>query len=160
MTNQPDPVEAARALTEIQRRQEQVIDTITIPAWYFWAVAGLGVVLGIGVDRRDPPSVGIATAIYVVGMVGATLWVTVRPALRAQLRNDLLGARGVLAILGFVAVIVPVTIGTAFALRGAGFPLPATGGAIVGGVLMVLGAPWLRRYLRAVMLGNRTGVAR
>jgi len=34
------PGEAAQALDEIQRRQQQVIDLAAIPAWYWWAVAG------------------------------------------------------------------------------------------------------------------------
>jgi hypothetical protein len=37
MGEQLSPGEAARALDEIQRRQQQVIDLAAIPAWYWWA---------------------------------------------------------------------------------------------------------------------------
>ncbi len=37
MTDQVRPEEAARALTEIGQRQEQVIRLAIIPNWYWWA---------------------------------------------------------------------------------------------------------------------------
>ena len=155
MTTQPDPAEAAHALAEIQRHQTQVIDITTIPAWYFPAVAALDVVLGVGVDRRDPASVAVATTVFVVGIIAATFVAVVRPALRAQVRNALLGPRGVLAILGTVFAAVIVSIGLAFALRAVGFGWPATVGNAIGGLVLIIGGAWLRRYLRAVMLSNR-----
>ena len=41
MTDQVRPEEAARALTEIDQRQEQVIRLAVIPTWYWWAIAVL-----------------------------------------------------------------------------------------------------------------------
>ena len=152
--------EAARALDEIQRRQQQVIDLAAIPAWYWWAVGGLMVVLGVGVDIRTPAAIGITVPVFVLGMLAVDGWVIGRAYRRAQLRNGLLDGRGVVAILGFVAVIVGVTIGLAFALRAAGVHYPATLASLAGGLLMGLGGPALNRVLRRVMLGNRAGSAR
>jgi len=152
--------DAADALAEIQRRQQQVIDQATVPAWYWWAVGGLMVVLAAGVDTRTPGAVGGAVAVFVVGLLSAT-WVVVRGQFRqARLRNGLLDGRGVMAILGFVAVIVGCTLGLAFALRAAHVPYPATLACLAGGVAMGLGGPVLMRTLRRIMLGNRAGSPR
>jgi len=152
--------DAADALAEIQRRQQQVIDQATVPAWYWWAVGGLMVVLAAGVDTRTAGAVGGAVAVFVVGLLSAT-WVVVRGQFRqARLRNGLLDGRGVMAILGFVAVIVGCTLGLAFALRAAHVPYPATLACLAGGVAMGLGGPVLMRTLRRIMLGNRAGSPR
>lgn len=107
---------AADALAEIQRRQQQVIDQATVPVWYWWTVGGLMVVLGAGVDIHTPVAVGGAVAVFVVGLLYAT-WVVVRGQFRARLRNGLLDGRGVVAILGFVAVIVGCTLGNRAGFR-------------------------------------------
>jgi hypothetical protein len=118
------------------------------------------VVLGVGVDIRTPAAIGITVPVFVVGLLAVNAWVIVRAYRHAQLRNGLLDGRGVLAILGFVAVIVGVIIGLAFALRAAGVHYPATWACLAGGLVMGLGGPVLNRWLRRVMLGNRAGVAR
>jgi hypothetical protein len=152
--------EAAEALAEIQRRQQQVIDQATVPAWYWWAVGALMVVLAFGVDTRTPAAVGSTVAVFVVGLLAVT-GIVVRGQFRqARLRNGLLDGRGVVAILGFVAVIVGCTIGLAFALRAAHVHYPATLACLAGGIAMGLSGPVLMRRLRRIMLGNRAGSAR
>src|SRR6266516_2273261 len=111
MSGEMGPGEAAQALDEIQRRQQQVIDLATIPVWYWWAVGALMVVLGTGVDIRTPTAIGIAVPVFVVGLMTVNGWVIGRAFRHAQLRNGLLDGRGVVAILGFVAVIAGGTIG-------------------------------------------------
>ena len=160
MGEQVSPGEAAQALDEIQRRQQQVIDLAAIPAWYWWAVGGLMVVLGAGVDIRTPTAIGIAVPVFVAGLLAVNGWVIGRAFSHAQLRHGLLDGRGVVAILGFVAVIAGGTIGLAFALRAAGVHYPATWACLAGGLVMGLGGPALNRVLRRVMLGNRAGSAR
>jgi hypothetical protein len=160
MSEQMSPGEAAQALDEIQRRQQQVIDLAAIPAWYWWAVGGLMVVLGAGVDVRTPAALGIAVPVFVAGLLAVNGWVVGRAFRHAQLRNGLLDGRGVAAILGFVAVIAGGTIGLAFALRAAGVHYPATWACLAGGLVMGLAGPVLNRALRRVMLGNRAGSAR
>jgi hypothetical protein len=159
-TGHVGPGEAAQALAEIQQRQRQVIDLATIPAWYWWAVGALMVVLGVGVDSRAPAAIGVSVSVFVLGMLSATGWVVGRAFQRAQLRNGLLDGRGIMAILGFVALIVGGTIGLAFGLRAAGVHYPATLACVAGGLVMGLGGPVLMRALRGIMLGNRTGVTR
>ncbi len=154
------PDEAARALTEIRQRQEQVIKLAIIPTWYWWAIAGLMVGFSAAIDSHRRLAVGIGTSLFVIGVLTATGWVVIGGLRRAQLRNELLGPIGVLAILGFVATVLAVSLPTAFALQAAGLRYPATLGVLVGAVLMVVGGPLLMRYLRRIMLAKRAGSQR
>ena len=160
MSGDMGPGEAAQALDEIQRRQQQVIDLATIPVWYWWTVGVLMVVLAAGVDARTPAAVGAAVCVFVLGLLSATGWVVGRAFRHAQLRNGLLDGRGAVAIVGFVLLIVAGTLGIAFGLRAAGVPHPATLACLAGGLAMGIGGPRLMRVLRRIMLGNRAGSAR
>ena len=152
--------EAAQALAEIQRRQQQVIDQATVPGWYWWSVGALMVVLAVAVDTRTPAALGGAVAVFAVGLLSATGVVVRGQFLRARLRDGLLDGRGVVAILGFVALIVGCTLGLAFGLRAVGVSYPATLACVAGGIAMGLGGPVLMRTLRRIMLGNRAGSTR
>src|ERR1051326_2840441 len=160
MNEEPSPAEAAQALANIQLRQQQVIDLAMIPAWYCWAVGALMVVLAAGVDSRAPAAIGVSIPVFVLGILAATGWVVGRAFRHAQLRNGLLDGRAVLVILGFVALIAGGTIGLAFGLRAAGVGHPATLACLAGGLVLGLSGPVLMRWLRTVMLGNRTGASR
>jgi hypothetical protein len=155
-----DPEEAARALTEIGRRQEQVIDKATIPPWFWFSIAGLMVVLGVGVDSHRPLVLAAGTTIFVVGTMVVSWRVAVSRQLQAKVHNDLLGPAGVLAILSFVGLVLVVALPTAFALQAAGYGHPATAGVLAGAIVMAALGPVLGRYLRRVMLANRAGTPR
>ena len=158
MNSELHPGEAADALAEIRKRQEQVIDRAIVPAWYWWAVGALMVVLAVGVDTRTHLALGITIPVFVVGILSAT-GAAVRGQFRdARVHDALLDGRGVMAILVFVGLIVGCTIGIAFALRAGGVSYPATIACAVGGLSMGLGGPLLSRLLRRIMLGNRAGV--
>jgi hypothetical protein len=160
MTGPVLPEDAAAALAEIGRRQRQVIDLVALPAWYWWTVGALMVVLAVGVDVRSATSIGIAVPVFVLGMLAATGRVTFAAFRRAQPRNDLLDGRAALAIVGFVLSDVGVTLAVAFGLRAGGVPYPATLGCLLGALVMGTGGPVLARYLTRVMLSNRTGGGR
>lgn len=152
--------DATRALAEIRRHQQQVIDQATVPGWYWWVVGALMVVLAVGVDIRTPTALGAAIPVFVVGLLLATGMATSGQFRQARLRNGLLDGRAVAAILGFFALIVGGTLGIAFALRAAGIHYPATLACLAGGIAMGLGGPVLMRRLRRIMLGNRAGSRR
>jgi hypothetical protein len=154
------PGEAAAALAEIQKRQQQVIDRAAVPAWYWWVVGALMVVLAVGVDTKTHLALGITIPVFVVGILSATSGAVVSQFRDARLRDGLLDGRGVIAILVFVWLIVGGTIGVAFALRAVGVSYPATIACAAGGVAMGLGGPALNRHLRRIMLGNRAGLQR
>jgi hypothetical protein len=159
MSDRLRPDEAARALEEIRARQSQVIEVSVPPTWYWWAVGALMVVLAVAVDVRTTASIAVGVSVFVVGMLAAT-GRAVAGAVRAQPRNDLFGAAGVLSILAFVALVVSISLGLAFTLRAASVAYPATIGCAAGGLVMGLGGPALTRRLRSIMLAHRDGVAR
>jgi hypothetical protein len=160
MGDELQPAQASEALAEIQNRQRQVIDLAMVPNWYWWAVGALMVVLAIGVDIRSHAAIGVTVPVFVIGLLSATGVVVRGQISDAQLRRGLLDGRGVIAILGFVALVVGISLGTAFGLRAAGVSYPATLGCLVGGLVMGLGGPILMRRLRQIMLGNRLGSRR
>jgi hypothetical protein len=154
------PDEAADALAEIQRQQQQIIDCAIVPGWYWWAVGALMVVLAIGVDTRTDLALGITVPVFVVGVLAAT-GTAVRSQFRdARLHRGLLDGRGVMTILAFDWLIVACTIGIAFAFRAAGISYPATIACAIGGLAMGLSGPLVNRRLQRIMLGNRAGIRR
>ncbi len=161
MNGQLRPEEATSALAGIRRQQQQVIDAVLVPTWYWWAVAAGMVAIGAAVDTRR--QVVLATVIPVAVLVIAALTAgMIFGAYRhAQLRSsELLRGRGAGAIVGFVWLVVGLTLGIGFALRAAGVGVPATLATVVGGAALVTGGPYLMRRLRQIMLGNRAGSAR
>jgi hypothetical protein len=157
MANEVRPDEAAGALTEIARRRAQVVTLTIIPTWFWWAIAVLMVGFSVAVETRRPLVIGIATAVFVFGILIVTGRLVLGIVGRVKPRNDLLGPTGVLAILGFVAGVLVVSVPTSFVLKAAGVRYPATVGILLAGVLMVVGGPLLMRYLRRLMLDDRVG---
>src|SRR5262245_20407502 len=108
---------------------EQVIRLAVIPTWYWWAIAVLMVAFAAAVDTRQGLVIGIGVAVFVVGVLTTTGWMVfraVRAIRSAQPRHDLLGQRGVVAILGFVAVTVGVSLAVALILKASGVAYAAT----------------------------------
>ena len=160
MTDHAGPEEAARALTEIDQRQEQVIRLAVVPNWYWWAIAVLMVGFAAAVDTGQGLVIGIGTAVFVAGVLTTTGAMVFRTVRSAQPRNDLLGPGGVVAILGFVAVTIGVSLPVAFTLKASGVSYAATIGVSVTAVMLVVGGPMLMRYLQGLMLANRSGSRR
>ena len=160
MADQVRPEEAARALTEIDQRQEQVIRLAVIPNWYWWAIAALMVALAAAVDTRQGLIIGIGTAVFVAGVLTTTGWAVFRAVHIAQPRNDMLGLGGVVAILGFVAVTIGVSLAIGFILKASAVSYAATIAVSVPAVMLVVGGPMLMRYLQGLMLANRSGSRR
>src|SRR5687767_854394 len=141
MTDGLRPDDAARALAEIEQRREQVIELTIIPWWYWWVIAALQVGLVVAIDSRQPLAIGLGTGGFVLGVLIATGRIMAGALWRAQPRNNLLSPVGVLAILGFVAAVLAVSLPTAFALDANGIAHPAIWGVLLGGVVMVVGGP-------------------
>jgi FtsH-binding integral membrane protein len=161
MTGNLQPEEATTALAEIRQRQETVIDAVLVPAWYWWVVAAGMVAIGAATDSRSATVLAVVIPVAVVVIAALTAVMIFGAWRRAQVRSsDLLGDRGALAIVGFVWLVVGLTLGIGFGLRAAGAHLPATIATAVGGAALVVGGPLLMRWLRRIMLGNRTGGSR
>ena len=155
MTEQIEPADAARALSEIDRRREQVIRRPIFPGWFWWAQGALTVELAAGIESGRGVVLGIGIVVFVVG--SAVINLPVSRAARAAPRNRALAspgdARRVLAVLvASIVVLFGVVIAAALGLNAAGVPYPATIAAAVASVLFAIGGPMLVRYEVAVLV--------
>jgi hypothetical protein len=161
MTDQIRPEEAARALTEIDQRQEQIIRMASLPHWFWVAIAFLLVAFAAVLDTSQGGLVqGIATALLVAGVLTTVGLVAFRSLRRAQPRNNLFGPRVVAADLAFAAVIVGVSLAATLILKASGVSYAATIGASITAVILVVGGPMYTRYRQGLMLANRSGSRR
>ena len=120
MNDYVQPDEAATALAEVQRRQRQVIDSATVPVWYWWVVAAAMIAIGAALDSRSDVVFAVTIPCSVVVLVALTRAMIFAVPGRARVRStDLLGPGGALAIV-YVWLIVGLTLGAGFALRAAG----------------------------------------
>ena len=153
---QPD--EATSALVQIRHQQARVIEAVLVPAWYWWVVAAGMLAIGAATDTRDAVILAVVIPVAVTVMAALTAAMIFGAYRHAQLRSgDLLRGRGAIAIVGFVWLVVGLTLGIGFALRAAGTHIPATIATAAGGAALVTGGPHLMRRLRQIMLGNRAG---
>src|SRR5215469_16726786 len=161
MSGYMQPDDAASALAGIRQQQKQVIDAILVPSWYWWTVAAGMVVIGAATDTRRAVVLAAAIPVAAVIIAALTLGMIFGTYRRAQVRSaELLGDRGALLIVGFVWLVVGLTLGIGFGLRAAGAPAPATIGTAIGGAALAAGGPALMRRLRTIMLSNRAGSRR
>jgi hypothetical protein len=155
------PDEAADSLAEVRRRQQQLIDAVMIPEWYWWVVAAAMIAIGLAVDTRRSVVLAIVLPIAVTVLAALTGAMILGAYRGARVRSsELLGARGAASIVGFVWLVVGLTLGSGFALRAAGSSAPATIATVIGSAAMVIGGPVLGRSLRRTMLANRAGAGR
>jgi hypothetical protein len=161
MTGNLYPDEAATAMAQIRRQQEQVINAVLVPVWYWWTIAAGMVAIGAAVDTRARIVLAIAIPAAVLVIAALTAAMIFGARRRARIRSsDLLGGRGAIAIVGLVWLVVALTLGIAFALRAAGTALPATIATAAGGAVLAAAGPHLMRKLRMIMLSNRAGSTR
>ncbi|MFC5219539.1 hypothetical protein [Streptomyces coerulescens] len=161
MADQVRPAEAARALTEIDQRQEQIIRMAGLPRWFWGAIAFLMVAFAAVVDTTRGGLVqGMATALFVAGVLTTVGLVAFRSVRSAQPRNNLFGPRIVAADLAFAAVIVGVSLAATLILKASGVSYAAIIGASITAVILVVGGPMFTRYRQGLMLANRSGSRR
>jgi hypothetical protein len=154
-----ESADAEQALSEIDRRREQVIRRKVFPAWWWWAYAVLFVALAASVEsgRGVLPWIGIA--LFLAGSF--VIDVPVRRAARAAApRRGLAGPgaarRTLVGLAAFVAVLLGVGLATGLGLKAAEVSHPGTIAAAVTGVLFAVGGPMLVR-LEAAFLVRRSG---
>jgi len=149
-----DPADAARALSEIDRRREQVIRREVFTGWFWWGHAVLLVVLAASIESGRDVLIGIGIAVFVAGSLLVDLPVQ-RAARAAPTRRDLAGraSPGVpLVGLAFVLVLIGLAVTTGLSLKAAGVPYPGTIAAAVAGVAFAVGGQMLVRYEMAVLV--------
>jgi hypothetical protein len=161
MNGPVEPADAARALSEIGRRREQVIRRAVIPGWFWWANAVLMIALSAAIESRRGAVLAIGIALFVAGSL--VLNVPVSRTARAAPPRGLIGRKPVpgmpVRLAAFAAVLVGVMLATGLSLVAAGVPYPITITAAVTAVPFAIGWQMLMRYETATLL-RRSGSQR
>jgi hypothetical protein len=155
MDERIDPADATRALSEIDRRREQVIRRKVFARWWWWAYAVLMVAFSAALESGSGVFVWIAIAVFVV--CSLLIDVPVRRAARAAAPRHGLGARRTLTgLAAFVVGLLGVALATGFSLKAVGVPHPGLIAGAVAGLLFAIVGPRLVR-LEADLLVRRAG---
>ena len=152
------PVEAEQALSEIDRRREQVIRRKIFPLWWWWAYAVLMVQFAACFESGRGVLIGIGIGVFTVGSFIIDVPVR-RAAGAAAPRRGLAPGSAVwtlVGVLGFMAVVLGAGLATGLSAKAAGVPHPGTIAAAVGGVVFAVAGPMFVRLGEAMMV-RRSG---
>jgi hypothetical protein len=161
-TSQPQPAgtgataaEAAAELAEIQRRQEQVINSALVPVWYWWVIAAAIVAIGAARDSGDlvVQAVVIPLAVLVMAVLTGAMIPEVRRRVKVYSAPQTDG-RVAAAIFGMILLVDVVIVGTAASLAANHARYPATIGCAAGAAVLVIVGPLLNAYSRRLMLSQ------
>jgi hypothetical protein len=159
-TEQIEPADAARALSEIGRRREQVIRRAATPRWFWWASAVLVIAFTADTEFLHGALSWAGTVLFAAGIL-AVNGLPIRAVRRAPLRPDLVAPGSVPRILAAAAVFQAVVTGVALAaqlsLEAARVPYPGLIATAVVMVVFVPGGQALARYQTAVLVRRSGG---
>jgi hypothetical protein len=160
VNDQIEPADAARALSEIGRRREQVIRRTATPRWLWWATAVLNIAFVADAESQRGALFWTGIALFPAGLL-AVNGLLLRALRRAPLRPDLVPPgfvpRELAGTAALVAVVVGVTLATGLSLKAAGVPYPGTIATAVAMAVFVPGGQALTRYRTAVLVGRPGG---
>jgi hypothetical protein len=149
--------DAARELAEIEKRQAGVIDAVLIPRWYWWAVGVLIVPIGFAADSHQRTATAIVAVAMALVIAGLSVWMISGAYPGARIHPATLGSAGALYIVGFVWLVVGVSLAVAFGLQAAGVAYPGTIGTVLAAVMLIGGGPMLMARLRRTMVARSAG---
>jgi hypothetical protein len=149
--------DAARELAEIETRQAGVIDAVLIPRWYWWAVGVLIVPIGFAADSHLRTATAIVAVVMALVIAGLSVWMISGAYPGARIHPAALGSAGAMYIVGFVWLVVGVSLVVAFGLQAAGVAYPGTIGTVLAAALLIVGGPILMSRLRRTMVARTAG---
>jgi hypothetical protein len=161
VNDQIEPADAARALSEISQRREQVIRRTATPRWYWWATAVLVIAFSADADhsQRRGALFWAGVALLAAGML-AVNGLQLSREFRTRLRPDLVAPGSVPRLLAgeaaLAAAVTGVFLGTELGLDATRVPYPATIAGAAGMAVFVAGGQMLMRY-RTALLVRRPG---
>jgi hypothetical protein len=160
MDGQIEPADAARALSEISRRREQVIRRAATPRWFWWASAVLTIACAADTEFRRGALFWAGIALFAAGTLAVNALVLFR-RVRAPLRDDLVAPGSDARMLPWAAALVAaatgVALGTGLSLVAARVPYPATIACAAGMAVFAAGGQALTRYNTAVLVRRSGG---
>jgi uncharacterized membrane protein len=150
--------DAARELEEIQRRRAGVVDAVLVPRWYWWMVGLLLVPLGAAADSHHRLVTAVVAVVVALVIAAVSVWMITGVYRGARIHPATLGAAGSLYIVGFISVVVGVSLVFAFSWQAAGYAYPGTLGTIIAAAMLIVGGPILMsRIRRAMVQGSPVG---
>jgi len=152
-----DAGDAARELAEITKRQAGVIDAVLVPRWYWWVVGILLVPIGLAADSHQRTATALVAVLIALLIAGISVWMVSGAYPGARVHPAVLGAPGALYIVGFVWLVVGVSLVVAFGLQAADVAYPATIGTALAAVMLIGGGPILMSRLRRSMVARSAG---
>jgi hypothetical protein len=150
MTNHISDTEAELALGSIEQRRRQVIAEIDMPRWY-WAGMALGwIALGVLADLGNPWLTTAATLVF--GAVHASVSQHVlsgrHRSTRLSVRADVVSRHVPALVIGFLIVMVLLTVVIALAIAADGAEHAATIASVIVAVAVFFGGPTLMAAVR------------
>ena len=150
MTSPISETEARLALSSIERRRQQVVAEIGVPAWYWFVVAGGWVVLGTLADYG--PAWATTTATLLFGAAHSTIAPRVisgrRGSPQVSISRDLVSRRIPALVIGFLIVMTVATVGLALLFNADGARHPAALASVVVAMVVLAGGPALLAAVR------------
>jgi hypothetical protein len=152
--------DAVRELAEIEKQRSVLIEAVLVPRWYWWAVGLLVVPIGLAVDSHQRTATAVVAVLMALVIAGLSVWMISGAYAGARVHATTLGAAGTLYIVGFVWLVVGVSLVVAFGLQAAGAPYPATIGTALAAVMLIVGGPILMSRLRRSMVARSAAPVR
>jgi uncharacterized membrane protein len=149
--------DAAAELAEIETRQAGVIDAVLVPRWYWWVVGLLLLPIGLATDSHQRTATAVVAVLMALVIAGISVWMISGAYPGARVHPATLGGAGALYIVGFVWVVVGVSLVVAFGLQAAGVAYPATIGTVLAALMLIGGGPVLMSRLRRSMVARSAG---
>jgi hypothetical protein len=160
VSDQIEPAEAARALSEIGRRREQMIRRAAIPRWFWWASAVLTLALAADMEFQRGALFWAGAALFAVGTVAVNVLLLSRQFRGARLHRDLIApgsnARMMAGAAALTAVVTGAALATKLSLEAARVPHPGMIASAAAMAVLVAGGQALVRYHTALLV-RRSG---
>jgi hypothetical protein len=159
VNDQIDPADAARALSEIGRQREQVIQRTAIPRWFWWATAVLVTASAADADySRRGAHYWAGVALSVAGVLAVNGLLRYRQRRGPTLSPDLVAPGSDPRLLAWSvalwSAVAGVALATGLGLEAARVPYPATIASAASMAVLVAGGQVLMRY-RLHLLARR-----
>jgi hypothetical protein len=113
--------------------------------------------IGLAVDSHQTTATAIVAVLMALIIAGLSVWMISGAYPRARIHPATLGAPGTLFIVGFVWVVVGVSLVVAFGLQAAGVSYPATIGTVLAAAMLIAVGPILMSRLRRSMVSRSAG---
>ncbi len=150
MVEHVDPGDARRALADIELRRSQIVDEVDVPAWYWWGLSLGWLGLGLLTVLADPWLTTLATLGFGAAhsVVAARVIDGRHGSRQLSVRADVVREHVQAFVIGFLLVLIALTVAIAVVADELGAPQPALLASVVVAIAVVFGGPQLMAFVR------------